>query len=365
LDGDTRGNLSGDERYLADVLAVYRVARVEPERFAETRPVGQPRVLWAAHTPAGRAAAVGQRFTLPEEDDATAILVNFFADGRNGRPSAVTGTWNVEGEAETLAFVAGADRSELVVLDPGAPIEVSEGFSYGGGQVVRTGWAEVPAVDGAATRRLAPGRSYTLAVRYANGGEQIRIANAGPARASDLEPGLGWRDPPDGSFPAARPAFFPLGGTPEVSRDAASTVCSAAVAMPLPGEADSWAEVGVDWLAAGRRANGDMVVACDVRVGNDRVRTVAVVVNEGGGGRPPGEAFGVSHVFGNVVDRTAVLPVAVPLPGAAGWVVAKKGAVLRYRLGDGAWTDAGADAALLPPEATAVSVDGREVPLPR
>ena len=45
------------------------------------------------------------------------------------------------------------------------------------------------------------------------------------------------------------------------------------------------------------------------------------------------------------------------LPDQQGWVVADRGAVLRYqRQGSAGWTDAGRDAALLPADATAVEV---------
>ncbi|MFC0004315.1 SigE family RNA polymerase sigma factor [Micromonospora siamensis] len=105
----------------------------------------------------------------------------------------------------------------------------------------------------------------------------------------------------------------------------------------------------------------DLSEAADVRFGGDPTRTVVHI-------QPLASTdprFGpVITVYGDEVDRTAPLPVAVRLPVGRGWLVARKDAALSYLDHDGRWHAAGRNAALLPPTATRVRVDATEVALP-
>jgi hypothetical protein len=58
-----------------------------------------------------------------------------------------------------------------------------------------------------------------------------------------------------------------------------------------------------------------------------------------------------------VLNHSEALPVRLRVPDGQGWVVAHYGAQLQYRASaDGAWQDAGSDAALLPDNAAQVQV---------
>jgi hypothetical protein len=75
-------------------------------------------------------------------------------------------------------------------------------------------------------------------------------------------------------------------------------------------------------------------------------------------------------VYGGLIDANAVRPVRMNLPDGQGWIVADRGATLHHRTGNGAWQDAGHDAALLPAAATQVEVtrpgwQAMTAPLPR
>jgi hypothetical protein len=354
LDGETRGDLADDPLYLDAVVASHLADPLRsPVADVTVRPAGLSHVVWAGSTPAGRAAALAQPVSM--SDGRGGVLMRFFADGQGGRPRLAGEGMTIRRAAqpETLAFVMDAETPVLVALDPGRPVELAAGFSYANGRVTRKEWVPLQFTDGAYVRPIPPSLAHQTAVRYRGGGGYIRIANVARGSGAKTFDGLGWADPPSASFPAARPAFFPLGDTAP-SRDEASAACSQALDGTLPDEPDLTAETGVDWLAAGRAADGGPVVACDMRVGYDEMRSVVVVRDAAGR---------TVRAFGQAVHRGAVLPVAVRLPGDEGWFVARKDADLRYRTGTGAWSDAGRHAALLPTAATAVSVDGTEVPL--
>lgn len=376
----TRGDLAGDEAYLGRVVATYLDTREQTPLSGlgvTEHPIGQPHVAWAGRTPEGPAAAVVQRTKLPDRVRAaeepgpgrslggeTATLIKFIGTGPDGSPETVgTDFFGPDGYPgdNSVAFLVGQDRSVLVVLDPGTSVEYSLERTYTSTAIFRADWRPVRFTDGAAVLTVAPQRGrYSLAIREREGGDHFGIGNLTDPTEWGNDRGLDWRTPPTEELPAAQPARFPVGGADPALADCWYE-CAAAVEAygrllgwgdPRGGEPQTLVGTGRDWLAYGWTSGGKRLVAADLRLGADPLRSVVVIETDD---QSP------STVYGPPIDRNAPLPVMVELPGRAGWLVARKGAQLEYRIDDRRWVAAGANAALLPAEATAVRVDGVEV----
>jgi len=115
-----------------------------------------------------------------------------------------------------------------------------------------------------------------------------------------------------------------------------------------------WGGGGADWCAFGTTPDGRAVAVGDLQLDNDPSYVYYTL------------GAGTAIVRGNAgpVDPTKPLPVIVKLPDGQGWVVARKGAVLSYRVGTGPWQGPRRNAALLPANATWLLVDtGADVKL--
>ncbi|SCF46415.1 hypothetical protein [Micromonospora mirobrigensis] len=362
LDQPTRGDLADDRRWLSTVLATYRRTRDDsPLRGLglTRRPAGEPHVTWAGSTPAGPAAAVVQRMWTDRHQPS--VFIWFAGTDPAGRVEPVGADilaapgrpagWG------SRAFLTGVDRSTLVVLDVGGDVQWSARRTYRADRVVRTDWRPVTFTDGAAVVRVPPQRDrYAVAVRD-GAGAYLSLGNLTDPTVIPDDPGLGWRTPAGGGWPADRPARFPLAPRGALSLD---------TVLMFLGKGDAGQHepaggaTGRDWTAYGRTGRGELFVAADVRFGGDPTRTVVYI-------QPltsTDPRFGpVVTVYGDEVDRTAPLPVAVRLPDGRGWLVARKDATLSYLDHDGRWHPAGRNAALLPSTATRVRVDTTEVAL--
>ncbi|BCL13099.1 hypothetical protein [Micromonospora sagamiensis] len=355
LAGPTRGDLARHGDYLRAVTDLHERARDDsPLRgLGVTRkPAGPAHVTWAGTTQSGRAAVVAQRMRLAEGGQV--VLVTFVGTGVDGRPEKVGADFYGSGDRtgwRSVAFLTGRERSTLVVPDVGIEVEYSMGRTYTADAVTRDDWQPVPPpVDGAALITIGPQRDrWTVAVRQ-RAGAYLGIGNlTDPAGTAPERGWLGWRRPADADHPAARPAYLVLGGSettgglPDVT-EGRRALAEAPVGDVEP-QSPPW--LGMDWIAVGRAPSGEIIVAGDLRMGTDPVRTLVRL-------HRPGKAPLV--VVGPVVDPAAYLPVVVRLPDGRGWLVAQPGATLSWSDGRGEWQPAGRDAALLPAGTTQVRV---------
>ncbi|SBT48795.1 hypothetical protein [Micromonospora narathiwatensis] len=360
LDQPTRGDLAHDRAYLDRVVATYERTRDDTPLVGlrlTRSPAGPPHVTWAGNTPAGPAAAVVQR--MRGDGGKLSVFIRFIGTDRAGRPEPVGAGIFATG-FDSWAFLTGPDRSVLVILDVGDDVEWSRERTYLADRVTRTDWRPVTFADGAAVVKVPPQRNrYSVAIRDGSG-TYLRIGNLTDPTVIPNDPGLGWHTPPGGGWPASRPALFP------VAPHGAGLDLEETVPMFL-GKGDNGGEheligpaTGLDWMAYGRTERGELFVAADVRFVGDPTRTV-VYIEPLDSTHP---RFGpVISVYGDEVDATATLPVAVRLPDERGWLVARKDATLSYLDQHGRWQSAGRHAALLPATTTRVRVDGTEVTL--
>jgi hypothetical protein len=356
LDGPTRGDLAGHPDYLRAVTELHERARDDsPLRGLGVtgHPAGPAHVTWAGTTVSGRAAVVAQRMRLASGD--RVVLVTFVGTGVDGRPEKVGADFYGSGDRtgwQSVAFLAGPERSTLVVLDVGIEVEFSFERTYTADAVTREDWQPVRFTDGVALHTNRPQRGrWTVAVRQ-RAGAYLGIGNlTDPEETTPERDWLGWRRAAAADHPAAQPAYFPLGGSegtadlPDVA-ESRRTLAEVAPVDALEPQASPW--LGTDWIAVGRTPAGAEVVAGDLRIGTDPVRTLVRL-------HRPGAAPLV--VVGPVVNPSTHLPVVVRLPDRQGWLVARPGVTLSWSDGRGDWQPAGRDAAVLPAGATQVRVD--------
>ncbi|XTZ18299.1 hypothetical protein ACQSSU_13490 [Micromonospora echinospora] len=351
LGGPTRGDLAAHADYLRAVTDLHERARHDsPLRgLGVTRnPAGPAHVTWAGTTMSGRAAVVAQRMR-PAEGD-RGVLVTFVGTGVDGRPEKVGADFYGSGDrtgGQSVAFLVGPERSTLVVLDVGIEVEYSLNRTYTADKVIREDWQPVRFTDGVALITIGPQRNrWTVAVRE-RAGAYLGIGNlTDPEETTPQQGWLGWRRPADADHPAAEPAYLVLGereGTvdlPDIAQG--RRMLAKALGEPEP-QSPPW--LGMDWIAVGRISAGADLVAGDLRMGTDPVRTLVRL-------HQPGTAPVV--VVGPVVDPAE--PVVVRLPDGRGWLVVRPGATLSWSDGRGDWQPAGRDGAVLPAGATQVRV---------
>jgi hypothetical protein len=194
LGAPTAGDLAGDQAYLAAVqrswAEKFGTGRYRPHGngFQEVR--GEPRVLWAGTTPAGPAAVVGQLIRYQHRNKTEfrqdQVLLGF-VDGEAGRPGVLdAGTRHVywsrtggfrEEMPRTWGFLVGADRSALLVVDPGVPVGYALGVHRPADGLQYT---PLEFRDGVAVVAV-PARPAIVVVRLPYGGQQdlIPLAHRG------------------------------------------------------------------------------------------------------------------------------------------------------------------------------------------
>jgi hypothetical protein len=381
LENPTTGNLADDAAFLRRAVDAYQRTRAQTplKGLVNTEaPIGAPHVVWAGTTPVGPAAAVAQR--VPKKDARTAVLLGFFGAGPDGTLEHVASALDHQDEPlDGIAFLVGTQRSVLVVLDTGVPVEYSVDRVYKTDRVVRVDWKQVGFVDGAAVVGVPPQRDrYSVAVRIRSG-EYLPLANLNDPAVLPDRPTLGWGTEPGPAHPGREAAWLPVGPaatTPAKDQhgallgdaERAYALLAEGVDVACAGRGpsgvmdkgcagDGLVALGLDWVAYGRTPDGLLFVAADFSFLGDPVRGIAVIRRSDGA---------VVPMIGAPVDRAAPLPIMLRLPDGHGWLVARKGATLEYRASTGPWQAAGHSAALLPASATKVRANGTAmVALPR
>ncbi|GIH17140.1 hypothetical protein [Rugosimonospora africana] len=364
FDQPTRGDLAGDNRYADDVTTAWgawarqwQVAKGNSYRVTE---LGATNLTWALNTPAGRVAVIEQELTVSEDHvDHPGVAIGYLTD-IVGRPHVVDALWEpLDQPLEQLPFpggtggmLAGADRSVLVVFDPGGPVGYSVKRTYHpDGQITRDDWKPLHFTGGVAVVRVPPradqgaiavaprpyGQSQPLWLVNTADNAGIYQVGTVPSRDQNRPDGrLNWdtyhlngpnpgtneclRLPSPVSYPTRSPFTDPLGAS-EISEG--------------------------PFTACGTTPDGSGVTIGDAVLPGDPAFLWYAL-------RSPAGTIRYGYV--GPFDASAPLPVKVTLPSGQGYVVARKGAVLSYRINNGPWQGARENAALVPAEATAVQV---------
>ncbi|MEN3360650.1 MAG: hypothetical protein V7637_4632 [Mycobacteriales bacterium] len=362
----TQGDLAGDSGYLQAVTAAWRrnyTTSPNADRFDHL--IGAPKVLWAGHTPVGPAAIIGQVADLRKQLGKAAtdheiprLLWGFVGPDARQAPQVVADAFQVPPGAATVeaAFI-GPDRSVILVLDRGHPVDLSFVRTYyDDGRVARS-WHQVRFPPGGVAVIEPPAGTPPAAVAiraHAGSQEYAALDNiVDPRHPVDdpIQPRLPWGSAgTNGNQSIWLVGTDPTGSwnrhTPNATTAEKALTDGLGFHAPmLVPDANGYGSS--HWYAVGRTPDGSRLVAGEIAIDSDPSHVYAVLRSSGG------SVTAVSHL----ATPTAALPVLLRLPRQQGWLVAQKGAVLRYRTSAaGGWLDAGQNAALLPADAVTVQV---------
>ena len=339
LEGPTRGDLAGDTAFLRDAAAAW-------EKFdSDMTLTGEPHVVWAGNTPAGKAAFIAQRGDQPGNAAVYGAL-GLVEPGPDGRP--VVNSYAVMQHpalaTRPITMLLGARRDVLVVLDTGLKITYSAAYRYEpDGTIART-YEPVTFSDGAAVISIPrQDEHYTLAL----GNPGVPAAN--PIDVTNAT-GLPSLQPPN-----VRGGAFEGWLVPELRRTDES--CS------LAGEDRFWdrgalhpVAASADWSIQVHTPDGHYVCLNTHQYGNE-VRQLVYGIATADLPAPAAQ-------FGGSIAPSSPLAVRLRLPGRQGVIVAAENATLRYRSNDGPWRPVPGYVALLPDSATAVQVIRAGQPTP-
>ena len=295
---------------------------------------GEPHVVWAGNTPAGKAAFIAQRGDQP---GISAIYghLGLVEPGPDGRP--VVNSYDIMQHpavaTRPITMLLGAKRNVLVVLDTGLKITYSAAYRYEpDGTIART-YEPVTFSDGAAVISIPrQDENYTLAL----GNPGVPAGN--PIEVSNIT-ALPSLDRPGGGYEGWL--------VPELRRTDES--CS------LTGEDRFWdrgalhpVAASAQWSIQVHTPDGHYVCLNTHQFGNE-VRQLIY-------GIATADLPAPAARFGGSIAPSSPLAVRLRLPGGQGVIVAAENATLRYRSNDGPWRPVRGYVALLPDSATAVQV---------
>lgn len=344
LDGPTQGDLRGDAAYLARVRAAWL-----DHLGGEVEARGVPHVVWAGRLALGGSlAAVAQRsvtevvsrFSRPGQPPVEQIGYGWIGFVENGRQVISMEQLLTETDIASAAL-AGAQLNQLVVLDDGRRIEMSDDFTYSRDGTVSRRFHPVAFADGAAQVTTGP---QTGRVRFAlrstepgaDGGRSVGLANL-----SALAESYGVRRGPDriertlagweGVWPTAAPPPITDRGQWDLSNH--------------DGYDDPYGYRfglgGNTWYIRGATPDRRPFVVQTLTLDDRRPRLFLIMDQP---------------TFAGFVDQRRPLPIQVRLPDGQGIVIAAEGAELCYRVRTGAWLPVGPDVALVPAAATQAQV---------
>jgi hypothetical protein len=350
FDDPTRGSRAGDKAYLTAVILAWQ-REIGPKIRDGNLVTGPPHVVWAGDTPVGPAAVVTHRFRNPSGDPGLMGFIGPDADGRPG-PIALGGI----GPARSTGFLVGERHEVLVMLDTGDRVTYSTGRTYEPDGRITRRFQPLVFSDGAAVVRVPPQRPrLTLAVlrELPDGGAPVRRGPSEHPLANVHDDLRRQQDTATASGQALdwSATFLPLAGAGAwpSDREALRAKLEEKDTPALNPYRDMVLTVSANpspWYCYGTTPDGRLLSVREIQYDTDPGRLFALL----------SDRSRTTVAYGGPIDANAVPPVRMRLPDGQGWVVADRGAMLRHRTGDGAWQNAGRDAALLPPAATEVEV---------
>jgi hypothetical protein len=350
LAAPTKGDLAGDQEYLAKVIEAWRRGlEVSPNKNSPMgdKLTGSPKVLWAGTTSLGRAAIVGQSAERTgtvhyPEGTKPSVLYPAFGLVTGDEPTLVNESPPFKSSVPVFLF-GPADRA-LITLDRGPRLVTSRWVVGEDGKGTRE-WQPIPVTGGVAITSMPEGTDPRT-VRVREEASSDSRANWSVLPSSTYAEGWDRQSKPIASRTLDDWLQEPLrlrGATRDRLTEAHALMAQENFADPLEMAQVTGFEVITD-LPDGRTAIG-FEYAPDF--GGSRF--YAMVVEH------DGKEYSIT--YGGKLDKNAVLPARVELPDEQGWLVAHYGASLRFRTTpNGLWTDAGLDAALLPRGAIEVEV---------
>lgn len=338
-DGRTHGDLAGDTGYAEDVTTTVRTWFETAQRSKYGQPYGPAEVIWAGTTPAGSAAIVEQA-VLVGKHRKTGLW--FIGTGPAGPRVAAD---NLD-HPRTQAWYVDPDHRVLAVIDDGSPREVAFRWAYRPDGQARHAFEPLPFNDGVAAVALPPDvKRDTVVVGdlpFLSYDQTVGIANV--EGGSPTLTGLPWVNP--ASKAETLIPFIHTGQPPVI--EAAPFPVTQQLYQRAMHALDSHTDTSTGfaqyptWFVYGTTPKGRDVVVFQRQLASDPARLYALV---------DATMFDLGPVH-----RTDPLPVRMHLADGEGWLVAKYGATLKFRIGNGAWTEAGPDAALVPEDTTSVAV---------
>ena len=377
----TRGDLAGDQAFLDQALDTWRrdltYAHEASFGYYDDRR-GEPRVLWAGNTPAGRAAVVVQQVYVHErtqaqpQDRGLQVAEGLVAiDPADGKLKLVD-TAYIGAQEPTWAdyYKFGPGDRTMLIVDYGKPLHYSFTVVQEGETGTRT-WQRAQPSDGVALVDIPENYSPVATAAY-QGDDPPTIMSptvvvVGPDDPLPSLPRLHVRSTasnylanrltdPDYRKPEVKllkwgNSTWEFGAPPRMSDVERDSIWG------LHHSAPDWSHQS-QWDVTAALPDGRLVILKETQAADSQVPRLTVMVSS------DHHTTEVDMVDGGPVDSSQVLPVRFHIPDGGGWIVADKGKALSYRTSDGGeWTDAGRDAALLPDDAVQVKVDGQVVTL--
>ncbi|PWW55507.1 hypothetical protein [Actinokineospora spheciospongiae] len=343
FDGPTRGDLAGDQAYLAKVLAAWRQKiPTSPNRDLLSALTGEPHVYWAGTTPEGRMALVDQPGPSPAVSPALGLL--------HGDEPIVIQDVPPGGLArgERIGFLFGIGNLNALAL--GGTAYSSARFDVGAdGRGTRT-WTPMTDLDGMAFATL-PEPSGTSGARLSGSPDLSQPIDAvATSEYSHNSTFAGQRSHLYGITADLRPYDGPpalVGGTTEplLGADAVDSLRQAGIIDPLGYGED------FRWQAVADLPDGRVLRSFVLQQSGVGTRVYVMIVDRAG------VVDWMTCLGAPSLDQETLFVDQV-LPGGLGRLVARPGARLRHRTGAGPWVEAGVGAAIVPMTATALEFSG-------
>lgn len=355
LNEPTKGELAGDREFLDSAIAAWEAGKSRSPNaiagiFDDLR--SAPHVYWAGNTAAGRTAVVMQQAYLHPHENLPATAANTLqtlvglVTTDDGQFKLVTDQfqWKSSDPAPGYFQFGLSDRT-LLIVDRGTPLMVNTGKD-------KSVWEPMPIKDGVAIKQFEEDRAPFPATVVSGADPDADSAVQFPFLLASMylsaveSGGTGLPRPPE-------ELRVGQSGGPEFET---ADVFFNEVSVKL-NDGNAVANYPSNWLIRAGLDDGRVAVVGHNQTGGTPSRIYAVLVNQD---------MSTQVLEGEVVGKSAVLPVKFRLPDAQGWVVFANGAELSYRTSqDGQWQDAGVGGALIPDNAVQVRVDGQVVDLPR
>jgi hypothetical protein len=336
LNQPTRGDLANDQIYLDQVVSTWDESHeksLNQDRGIFDNLRGNPHVAWAGRTPGGRAAIVVQQSYLRKHDNLQIAkglytLIGFIGEDADGHSTLIADSYPAPGAGLITGFVTGSRQRALVMLDTGQKVGWSSKRIYADDGSSHLDYAPLKFTDGISVVPLRAGtdvRTIMVSVLPAGKFTHLFVAGTNWPDTSTRESRL---------WPTA--ASWPLGPGAEEMRNSAADLFG----KTLDDVTAQYPLLAIDslWHAYGKTANGSRLVVGEFAMDTDATRVYAVLQS------PTGKT---EVVPGGIPDPSAPLPVTIRLPNDQGWVVARRGARLSSRVGDGAWSTPRENAALV------------------
>lgn len=343
LDGPTRGDLANDRAFLQRAEKAWAEGIKTSPNGTAGAVTGDAHVYWAGNTPGGKVALVAQRAEY-------SVAVGLVA---GDKPKLVN---EAPRQARQWALLFGPGDRYAIVPGKFGRLLISPQWRMTSDGTGERSWRPMESLDDTVRFAQLPAETSPPRVQVGRGGvEQARTSERAHKLSLMVFPSsryhLGWERQEkiaiDNRLPWDPNLVFRVGDAKPPRQDGDHWFQAAEAARMQDPLNDVWL---TGFSVVADLPGGKSVEAFELQPFVDGPTGFYALLTDST------ESDG-KLVYGGVIDRDATLPARVELPDGLGWIVAHYRATLRYRTAaDGAWVDAGKDAALLPHNAEAVEV---------